>query len=95
MILPADKGQVTVVMNKKEYNEKCQHLLGDGKTYQKLKGDPARKFKVEIVSILKEFKEREVISSELHKKLYPTVDQPPRFYGLPKVYKKDTPLRPL
>ena len=32
MILPADKGWVTVVLNKKEYEEKCQQLLGDQKT---------------------------------------------------------------
>ena len=37
MILPADKGWVTVVMNKKEYEDKCQQLLGDEKTYKKLK----------------------------------------------------------
>ena len=49
----------------------------------------------EIVSILKDFKERKVITPELHKKLYHTVDQPPRFYGLPKVHKINTPLRPI
>ena len=62
---------------------------------RRLKGDPTRKFKGEIVSILKDFKERKVITPELHKKLYPTVDQPPRFYGLPKVHKINTPLRPI
>ena len=45
MMLPADKGQVTVAMNKKEYEDKCQQLLGDEKTYKKLKGDTTRKFK--------------------------------------------------
>ena len=69
MILPADKGRVTVVMNKKEYEDKCKQLLGDEKTYKRLKGDPARKFKGEIVSILKDFKERKVITPEPHKKL--------------------------
>lgn len=34
MVLPADKGRVTVVMNKKEYMEKCEHLLKDEKTYR-------------------------------------------------------------
>ena len=58
-------------------------------------GDEARKFKGEIVSILKDFKERKAITPELHKKLYPTVDQPPRFYGLPKVHKINTPLCPI
>ena len=69
--------------------------LGDEKTYKKLKGDPTRKFKGELVSILKDFKERRVITSDLHEKLYPTVDQPPRFHGLPKVHKANSPLHPI
>ena len=36
-----------------------------------------------------------MIPLDSHKKLYPTVDQPPRFYGLPKVHKKNTLLRPI
>jgi hypothetical protein len=31
----------------------------------------------------------------LHRKLYPTTDQPPRFYGLPKVHKTNMPMRPI
>ena len=69
--------------------------LGDDKTYKKLKGDPTRKFKGELVSILKNFKERRVITSDLHEQLYPTADQPPRFYGFPKVHKANRPLRPI
>lgn len=38
---------------------------------------------------------KEAITPKMFRKLYPTVDQPPRFYGLPKVYKKNTPLRPI
>ena len=69
--------------------------LGDEKTYKKLKWDLTRKFKGELVSILKGFKERRVITSDLHEKLYPAVDQPPRFYSLPKVHKANSPLRPI
>ena len=71
--------------------------LGDEKTYKKLTGDPTRKFKGELVSILKDFKERRVIHVplDLHEKLYPTVDRPTRFYGLPKVHKANSPLRPI
>ena len=72
MILPADKGRVTVVLNKKEYEEKRQQLLGDEKTYKKLKGDPTKKFKAELVTVSKDLKDRKVITWELYKKLYPT-----------------------
>ena len=37
IVLPADKGRVTVVMDKQSYVDKCQELLGDGKPYQQLK----------------------------------------------------------
>ena len=95
MILPADKGRITVIMNKSEYEEKCEQLLKEEKTYKKLKGDPTRKYKMELGNVLKELKDSKKLTPGLHKKLYPTVDQPPRFYGLPKVHKKNTPMRPI
>ena len=95
MILPADKGRVTVIMNKPDYYEKCNQLLSDGKTYQKLKTDPTNKFKKQFVSALKDLKDRKVIDYALNMKLYPTVDQPPRFYGLPNIHKSNMPMRPI
>ena len=82
-------------MNKSEYEEKCEQLLKDEKTYKKLKGDPIRKYKMELGNVLKDLKGSKKITPVLYKKLYPTADQPPRFYGLPKVHKKNTPLRPI
>ena len=35
VILPADKGRCTVVLNKSDYDSKCQDLLKDTKTYKK------------------------------------------------------------
>ena len=34
MILPADKGKATVIMDKTEYEEKVLQLLDDEKTYE-------------------------------------------------------------
>ena len=39
-------------------------------------------------------KDRKRITPERHKNLHPTIDQPPHFYGLPKV-NKNTPLGPI
>ena len=36
-----------------------------------------------------------MIDKGLYKKLYPTMDQPPQFCGLPKVHKADMPLQPI
>ena len=60
-----------------------------------MKGDPTRKYKIELGNVLRDLKERKITTPELHTKLYPTVDQPPRFYGLPKVHKNNAPLRPI
>ncbi|XP_072039555.1 uncharacterized protein [Amphiura filiformis] len=35
------------------------------------------------------------INRDEYRKLYPTTESPPKFYGLPKVHKKDIPLRPI
>ena len=94
-VVHADKGRVTVVLNKEDYTKKCQDLLNDSKTYTKPKKDSSAKYKNELISVLKEMKKRGVISVELHKKLYPTCDQPPRFYGLPKLHKQNMPFRPI
>ena len=69
--------------------------MEDDFTYQHVKTDPTSKYKKQFIAALKDLKDRNIITYELHRKLYPTVDQPPRFYGLPKVHKKDTPLRPI
>ena len=95
MILPADKGRTTVVMVKQEYLNKCNSMLQDTKTYKKLKHDPTAKYKRELAALLKELKDREVISNTLHKRLYPTSDQPHRFYGVPKTHKINMPLCPI
>ena len=95
MIMPADKGRITVVLDKSEYIGKCHVLLKDGKTYRKLKSDPTNKYRKELVEKLKELKDKNKISLDLYRKLYPTMDQPPRFYGLPKVHKAGYPLRPI
>ena len=40
VILPADKGRVTVVMEKENYHDKMSELVNDKQTYQELKRDP-------------------------------------------------------
>ena len=52
MVLPADKGLLTMVMKKEDYLEKCNNLLKDDKTYLKLKRDPTRKYRDKCVDAL-------------------------------------------
>jgi len=95
MVLPADKGRATVVMDKSEYEEKVLAMLGEEKTYEKLKKDPTPIYKRKLVAILSRLKEEEKISSELHAHLYPTSEKVPQLYCLPKIHKKGVPFRPI
>ena len=41
LILPADKGRVTVVMDKTDYHDKIDELVNDKQSYEVLKRDPS------------------------------------------------------
>ena len=43
--------------------------------------------------MLKDLKDRKVVSPDLHRNMYTTTKQPPHFYSLPKVHKSNIPLR--
>ena len=70
-------------------------MLNDEQTYMRLKRDPTPTYKKELVSALQELKEKGATDTKLYRKLYPTTDAPPRFYGLPKIHKEGVPLRPI
>ena len=95
MIVPADKGRATVVMNTKDYKAKAETLLSDDKTYKKLKSNPTSKYKNKLINILKPLKRTGRITDIKYKLLHPTSEEVPKFYRLPKVHKNSMPLRPL
>ena len=94
MVLTADKGVSMVVMDKEDYNTKSEELL-QPPTYQILNTDPTNRQKNKLISLLKSIKAEGGIDETTYKKLYPTGATTPKYYGLPKVHKKDTPLRPI
>ncbi|XP_066263270.1 uncharacterized protein [Branchiostoma lanceolatum] len=95
IILPADKGRATVVMNRKDYEQKASQLLGDVNTYTELKKDPTSQYKKDLIAILQNLEKKGAISHILKLKLHPTSEDTPKFYGLPKIHKVGAPLRPI
>jgi len=85
MVLPADKGRATVVLDKTEYEQKVQHMLDNERTYKKLQKDATAVYKRKLVSILTWLKDKETISHELYSHLYPTSEKAPQLYCLSKV----------
>ncbi|XP_046397784.1 uncharacterized protein LOC124164498 [Ischnura elegans] len=90
LIIPADKGNATVIMKRSDYNDKITTLLSSA-TYKELKSDPTAKLERSTRSIIK----TSSIPAEVQRKLLPSASKPPRLYGLPKVHKEGIPLRPI
>ena len=94
LILPADKGRCTVVLNKTDYQQKVNTLLSDTNTYEPLKRDPSNNYKQKVIDSLQELEKDGVIDKSRYFRPYPGVSVP-KFYGLPKIHKNGAPLRPI
>ncbi|XP_026329083.1 uncharacterized protein LOC113237052 [Hyposmocoma kahamanoa] len=86
IVLKADKGNATVIMDAEEYDRKIKALLEDGMTY-----NPTARVKRQTYAIITEC--RSAIPVDIEKQLLrPRIVQPPRLYGLPKIHKTNVPL---
>ena len=94
IILTTDKGVALVVMNKTDYINKSEELLNTS-TYKRIPEDPTNKQKAKLINILKKIKSKGGLSEDGYKKMYPTGAVSPKYYGLPKIHKAGTPLRPI
>ena len=94
MVLTADKGVSLVVMDTADYKKKAEDVLQQP-TYQPIPTDPTTKYRKKLISMLKSIRAEGGISKAVYKKLYPTGEGSPKFYGLPKIHKEGMPLRPI
>ena len=94
VILPADKGKATVMMNREDYDTKMRGMLSTA-TYKQLKKDPTATQEGRLSRKLKELEKKGGIPGGLYHRLRPSGSQPPRIYGLPKIHKDGIPLRPI
>ena len=89
-ILPADKGNATVVLNTLDYKQKISSLLEDP-AYRKLAKDPTDAIERKTTLLLK----KSSLTEETCQQLCPAGSRPPRMYELPKIHKEGIPLRPI
>jgi hypothetical protein len=89
VILPADKGNATVILDTDQYINKMYDLLSDP-IYKKIR-NPTTKIKNNINSLIKSSS----IPLETQKYLINSDPIPPKIYGLPKIHKEGVPLRPI
>ena len=95
MVLTDDKGVAMVIKDQQDYTNKAQTLLQDTKTYKVLPKNSTSYLKNKLITLLKEIKQTGGLSTQKYKQLYPTSAVPSKFYGLPKIHKAGTPLRPI
>jgi hypothetical protein len=89
-VLPADKGNATAVLPSEDYRSKIRKMFSDP-IHRKLTADPTNKIERRTTALIK----KSEISEDDVKRLTPHASAPPRMYGLPKIHKKDVPLRPI
>ena len=100
LAIPFDKGIEICIMKKDTYCNKMEAIINlpqFTKVEKKRKNEkhPVLKDEERVVNILKSLKEEGKIDGELFDTLRPRGSQPARLYGLAKVHKKNTPVRPV
>ena len=92
IILPADKGNATVVMDRVEYFNKLADMIGNG-GYCKVKKDLILKMERKLSHILG--KNKDLIPQTKYRQLIQHYSKLPHIYGLLKIHKNGIPLRPI
>ena len=94
IVLTVDKGVTMVVMDRKEYQEKVENLLASA-AYKPNPADPTNKIKAQLIQKLRRLKRDTNMDEGMYRTMYPTGCTAPKFYGLTKIHKTCTPLRPI
>jgi len=83
----ADKGNITVALDKNEYLNKIEDMLKDSETYSIINNDPIKKLTKEIRELLTRWKNKGFITKNTYNAIYCSDGNLPRAYGLPKIHK--------
>jgi len=95
IIKKADKNSGIVVMNTKDYEIKVNSMLADANVYTLVEDYDKHEVKLKSDILLRKIHDFNYITDKQYKHLtcYPV--KIPIFYGIPKIHKKDNPLRPI
>ena len=96
IILPADKGNATVILDKDEYERKARDLLSHP-PFRKVDKDPTKRNEYRVNDTLKRLLTRRAIDRVTYDRLRVSVNGSctPLFYGSVKIHKPERPLRPI
>jgi hypothetical protein len=92
IITRADKGNLSCILNKEQYEEIADQLLSDTETYRPLDVDPTKRLTYRVKNFfLKKFLDLGVIDKKTFYRLTPSATNAPRVYFLPKLHKMKSP----
>jgi len=89
----ADKGNITVALNKNDYIKKMEELLNYTTTYTLITRDPSTSVEKKLNDLLKHWYNKEYINKFELLKMRSSDSLLPKAYGLPKIHKTNAPLR--
>ena len=95
-----DKGNGSVIMNRDDYLQKMNDILSDTTKFRKCDDDENiyknnLRMEDKVNHQLRRLKESGFITEEEYKGLHVSGSSPSVLYGLPKIHKEGTPLRPI
>nr|VZI47564.1 unnamed protein product [Spirometra erinaceieuropaei] len=93
VVVSADKGGATVIMDKTDYVNKANQAFNDREAYTPIAEDPTKKQAASIKKKVNELTRKKLINPADSKFLTPNDTRIARAYGLPKVHKAGAPLR--
>ena len=96
VITKPDKGRGVVIMDKCDYNDKINNILGDRSKFTVLNVDFSShilKLEDKLNRLLRSVKD--IIGENIYNQLKISGSRPGTLYGLPKIHKPNNPLRPI
>nr|VZH96346.1 unnamed protein product [Spirometra erinaceieuropaei] len=93
IILPADKGRSTVVLDKSDYQNRVEDLLEDQHSHKQCRAIEMNNLITRINKSLRNLRAKEAITPNEWFSMKSTDTATARFYGLPKVHKANVLLR--
>jgi len=88
----ADKGNVTVALDRGDYIQKMEEAFKDKNTYTQVKRNPIKNLERNLNSIIKRWNKGH-ISKKTYLSLFSSYSNLPMAYGLPKIHKENIPFR--
>lgn len=95
LVTNADKGNVTVLIDKNDYIEKMDLLLSDTNTYATIQKDNTKTTQKEVNTMVESWYMENKITLNERNKLKISNSVIAKMYGCPKIHKHGTPLRPI